>query len=527
MPFGLTNALASFQCAMNSVLQSFLRKFVMVFLDDILIYSSSMDAHLQHIRLVLDKLREHQFYLKKKKCSFMKSELKYLGHVISREGVSTDPSKTEVMLNWPQPRYVTELRGFLGLTGYYIRFVKNYGLLAKPLTRLLQKQQGFAWSEEAQVAFENLKQAMASTPVLALLRFDLPFTVEIDASDIGLGAVLMQQGRPIAFISKALGEKNKHLSIYEKEFLALILTVDRWRQYLHRGAFVIKADHKSLTYLGDQQLQSDLQKKAMTKLMGLQFQVVYKKGTENVVADALSRREHMMGLFVLSEIQPIWIQEVVNSYATDEEAQQLITQLLIQSPNEQGFSLQQDIIRKANRIWIGCNSALRTKLIATLHDSAVGGHSGIQATYQRIKKVFWWKGLKNDVTQYVQQCAVCQKAKTERVHPLGLLQPLPVPQGIWEEVTMDFIEGLPKSEGFDTILVVVDRFSKYSHFLPLKHPFTAKGVAQVFLENVVKLHGVPRSIVSNKDKVFTSAFWKSIPTYGSEVVDVHCISPSN
>ena len=141
--------------------------------------------------------------------------------------------------------------------------------------------------------------------------------------------------------------------------------------------------------------------------------------------------------------------------------------------------------------------------------------------------MFWWKGLKNDVTQYVQQCGVCQKAKAERVHPAGLLQPLPVSQGIWEEVTMDFIEGLPKSEGFDTILVVVDRFSKYSHLLPLKHPFTAKGVAQVFLENVVKLHGVPRSIVSNKDKVFTSAFWKSIPTYGSEVVDVHCISPSN
>jgi hypothetical protein len=189
------------------------------------------------------------------------------------------------------------------------------------------------------------------------------------------------------------------------------------------------------------------------------------------VADALSRVEHMMGLSVLSEIQPIWIQEVVNSYATDEDAQQLITQLLIQSPDEQGFSLQQGIIRKANRIWIGCNSALRTKLITALHDSAVGGHSGIQATYQRVKKVFWWKGLKNDVTQYVQQCAVCQKAKPERVHPTGLLQPLPVPQGIWEEVTMDFIEGLPKSEGFDTILVVVNQSCPklaFKYFGPFK-----------------------------------------------------------
>jgi hypothetical protein len=213
-----------------------------------------------------------------KKCTFVKHELKYLGHVISRDGVATNSSKTEAMLSWKQPMNVIELRGFLGLTGYYRKFVKDYGIMARPLTRLLQKQQVFQWSEDAQVAFQELKQDMASTPVLALPKFDLPFTVETDASDVGLRAVLMLQGRPIAFLSKALGEKNKHISIYEKEFLALIMAVDKWRQYLQRGAFVIKIDHKSLTFLGDQQLQSDLQKKATTKLMGLQYHIVYKKG---------------------------------------------------------------------------------------------------------------------------------------------------------------------------------------------------------------------------------------------------------
>jgi hypothetical protein len=267
--------------------------------------------------------------------------------------VATDSSNTAIMLSWPQPKNVTELRGFLGLTGYYRKFVKGYGLLAKPLTKLLQKHHSFKWNEEAQVAFDKLKQAMATTPVLALPRFDIPSIVETDASDVGLGVVLMQQGRPVAFISRTLGERNKHLSIYEKEFLALILAVDKWRQYLQRGAFVTKTDHKSLTFLNDQQLQSDLQRKAMTKLMGLQFQVVYKKGSENVVVDALSRVGSMMTLTVLLEVQPLWIHEVVNSYATDVKAQQLATKLLVHSLDEHEFSLHQGIIRKGDRIWVG------------------------------------------------------------------------------------------------------------------------------------------------------------------------------
>ena len=295
MPFGLTNAPATFQCLMNEVLAPFLRKSVMVFLDDILIYSPSLDTHITHIRQVLDKLREHQLYLKVTKCSFAQLQLDYLGHIISGEGVTTDPAKTAAMVNWPVPQSVTELRGFLGLTGYYRRFVKHYGLIAKPLTQLL-RHKNFYWSEEAQQAFDRLKEAMVTTPVLALPNFHEPFEVETDASDIGIGAVLMQHGQPVAYLSKALGESHKHMSIYEKEFLALIMAVERWRQYLQRGEFVIKTDHKSLAYLTEQNLHSDMQRKAMTRLMGLQFKVVYKKGKDNQAVDALSRVEHLLAL---------------------------------------------------------------------------------------------------------------------------------------------------------------------------------------------------------------------------------------
>lgn len=351
---------------------------------------------------------------------------------------------------------------------------------------------------------------MSSTTVLALPNFNEQFCLETDACDTGIGAVLMQLGKPIAYLSKPLAPTHQHLSIYEKEFLALIMAVERWRPYLQRIEFTINTDHKSLCYLEEQHLQSDLQRKAMTRLMGLQFKIVYRQGRENKAADALSRVAHLMATHLISEAKPLRIQEVLNSYVTDQEAQTLIIQLAVKSPNEHGYDLHQGLVRKDQTLWVGNNSAVRTKIIAALHATAVGGHSGILATYNRLKKLFYWKGLKQDVDNFVKQCEVCQQAKHELIPPPGLLQSLPVPQGAWQDITMDFIEGLPKSERYDTILVVVDRFSKYAHFIPLTHPFNAQVVAQAVFDNVVKLHGIPKTIVSDRDKIFTAHFWTEL-----------------
>jgi hypothetical protein len=280
MPFGLTNAPATFQCLMNAIFAEHIRKFVIVFLDDILVYSSSLQEHRDHLRIVLTLLRKHQLFANESKCSFAQPKIEYLGHVISKNGVATDTNKTDAMHDWPVPTNATELRGFLGLTGYYRKFVPRYGIIAKPLTNVLTKK-GFLWNAQAQVAFDQLKTAMVNMPVLALPDFDRPFTIETDACDTGIGAVLVQDGHPLAYFSKALGVRNQRLSTYEKEFLAVMMAVDKWRAYLQRGPFTIVTDHQSFCNLGDQQLDTELQRKAMAKLVGLQFKFQYRRGAEN------------------------------------------------------------------------------------------------------------------------------------------------------------------------------------------------------------------------------------------------------
>ena len=225
MPFGLATAPGTFQCVMNFMFAGPNRKYVLVFMDDILVFSLTLADHLEHLQSVFNILKENQLFVKESKCVFAQQSLEYLGHIISDKGVATDPANTEAMVQWPTPTNVTELRGFLGLTGYYRKFVRNYGLLAKPLTVILKKQ-AFSWSTAAQQAFQHMKEAMINTPVLALPNFFKQFVVETDACDVGIGAVLMQQDHPIAFVSRALGPRNKDLSVYEKEYLVILLAVD-------------------------------------------------------------------------------------------------------------------------------------------------------------------------------------------------------------------------------------------------------------------------------------------------------------
>ncbi|XP_039004688.1 uncharacterized protein LOC120131883 [Hibiscus syriacus] len=260
MPFGLTNAPATFQSLMNDLFTSYLRKFVLVFFDDILVYSTTLTAHALHLRKVLEILTQHQLYAKRSKCYFGQKQVEYLGHIITAQGVSTDPSKIAAIKNWSFPQNLKSLRGFLGLTGYYRRFIKGYGAISRPFTMMLKKD-GFTWNPTAVTAFNQLKEIMCQAPVLALPDFTKEFCLETDASSEGIGVVLSQGGRPLAYLSKALSTKNMDLSIYEKEYLAILLAVSKWRHYLECGSFVIKTDHEPLKYLLEQKLTTTIQKK--------------------------------------------------------------------------------------------------------------------------------------------------------------------------------------------------------------------------------------------------------------------------
>nr|GEU73097.1 hypothetical protein [Tanacetum cinerariifolium] len=306
-------------------------------------------------------------------------------------------------------------------------------------------------------AQHKLKEAMVKAPVLALPNFEQEFVVETDASGNGIGAVLCQNGHPIAYWSKTLSAKHQALSTCKKEFLAVVAALDKWKGYLLDRHFKIRTDHFSLKYLLNQKLTTPFQFKWLPKLLGYDYETVYKKGSKNVVVDALSTMD------------------------------------------SSGELLQISVSFVSSGVWD-----------KHFHDEAISGHSGAHVTMKKLGLLFYWKGLKKVVKQMIRDCNVCQRQKPDLSAYHVLIQPLSIPERIWKEISMDFIKKLPTSHVKSVILVVVDRLSKYAHFNPLTHPFTASQVAQVFLDQVYKLHGLPESIVSDRDKVFLSNFWKAL-----------------
>uniref|UniRef100_A0A0D3C3B2 Reverse transcriptase domain-containing protein n=1 Tax=Brassica oleracea var. oleracea TaxID=109376 RepID=A0A0D3C3B2_BRAOL len=386
MPFGLCNAPSTFQALMNSVFRDYLRKFVLVFFDDILIFSRSWEEHLDHVKRVFEILHAKQLFVKQKKCAFGQSEVDYLGHLISGDGVKVDNTKIKAMLDWPSPTTITELRGFLGLTGYYRKFVKDYGIIAKPLTNLLKKGK-FEWSSPAEEAFNNLKTVMTTTPTLALPDFSTPFIIQTDASGEGIGAVLTQQGRPIAYMSRSLGVQKQSWSTYAREMLAIVIAVCTWRPYLLGCRFTIQTDQRSLRYLLEQRILTPEQQKWMGKLVGYDYEITYCPGSANAAADALSRRSHSPCLNTVYTQQTDFWDDLREATTTHPYLLRL-GHLADENPGGP-YVRRNGMIYFNNRLVIPHDFSIIKPLLKEFHDTPMGGNSGVLRTRKRISQQFY------------------------------------------------------------------------------------------------------------------------------------------
>ena len=343
MPFGLTNAPATFMHLMQSIFRPYLDSFVIVFLDDILVYSKTETDHAKHVRLVLDRLREHKLYAKLSKCEFFKQSIDFLGHVISHAGLDMEPTKVKAVQDWPAPKSVTELRSFLGLAGYYRKFVRHFSHICSPLTELLHKDTSWTWTQQHQTAFDNLKRAVSTAPTLALPDETLPFVIRTDASGFAVGGELLQnQGhglQPIAYMSKKMLPAEKNYPVHEQELLAIIVALREWRHYIYGKEFKVITDHQSLRYLQTQPNLSQRQMRWVEFLQQFQpFPIEYQPGKGNVVADALSRRaDHALTALYSSSISTDDLLSTIKAgYQQDGVAKDILADSSIYNMTSQG-----------------------------------------------------------------------------------------------------------------------------------------------------------------------------------------------
>lgn len=562
LPFGLTNGPSTFQRYINNTLFDYLDDFCSAYVDDVLVYSDNLEDHRTHVRKVLERLRAAGLQADLKKSEFHVTETKFLGYIIGIDGIRVDPAKIEAILDWESPTNLKGTQSFLGFCNFYRKFIDEYSRIAGPLNKLTRKDVPFVWAPECEEAFERLKEALTNAPLLRHFQYGLPTRIETDASDGVASGVLTQlhgeDWHPVAYFSKTLQNAELNYDIHDREMLAVTLAMKEWRPELigTRGEpFLVITDHQALQYFSTKQHLNSRQAEWTNLFSGYDFLITYRPGKENIVADALSRKqedlitqkakkEAQRHLTIFQPVSstvrhiPKWTENMGHTEngieipqiscfhpreeLTGLEGPQLIDRILKENKEDLGmviyrkkadndrennpWKVTQGLTTYNGRLVVPDFPYLRTKIIQEIHDRMTTAHPGRRKTRKLVAERYWWPGLGEDCDTYVANCMGCRPAKVPRDKTPGKLTPLPIPDRVWRHLVMDFKQ-MPKDKyGFDNALVMVDRLGKRAWTIPCTVQATAEDAAKMYYEGPFRVFGVPITITSDRGPQFISAF---------------------
>ena len=564
MPFGLTNAPAQFQSYINQILAGLVDITCIVYLDDILIFSDTEEEHVKHVREVLQRLKEAKLFVKLSKCEFHTRETEYLGYLVTPEGVKVDPARVETIQDWPEPKTVRDIRIFIGFMNYYRRFIEGFSKLALPLTKLTRKapnaakggrmqrkeeSQALDIGQEGRESFRALKDAFLQVPILAHFERDRKTKVEVDASGGAISGILSQLDpnrhvwRPIDFFSRKLNQTEYNYDTHDQELLATVASLEHWRHYLEGLQFDLWTDHNNLRWFMETKSLNNRQVRSYLKLTKYDFTMFHRPGKLNP-ADGPSRRPDyiaeaqakprksnesfidplrnmlMHAFAVLTRGQEARAalegEKSIESSNEESESESVETESESESGGESQSSESEGSVSEHPKILQSVQE--KSAALRECHDNPLtGGHFGSRRTFEKLSRRYKWKGMRKDVEDYCRGCLHCRRAVAPRHPPYGLLNPLPPPKGPWEQVTMDFITDLPPSkylnQVYDNILVIVDRLTKMAHYVPALSTWKATDLAQVWIRDIIRLHGTPKTIISDRGPLTNSKFWDTFCHY--------------
>lgn len=550
MPFGLANAPACFQRFIQWVLREYLDVFCFVYLEDILIFSKSDEEHMEHIEKIFSALSEHKLTASAEKCAFFQTSVVFLGFVISVTGISMDPKKLSTIADWPYPKNLSDLQRFLGFTNFYRRFIPSFSGIAGPLTALtgnkVNTNLGLEY-KEARHSFLTLKKLFCKAPFLLHFDFNLPRILQVDSSGYAFSGILSQRNetgdiKPVAYFSRKLNPTEKRWQVHDQELGAIVNCFEEWRAWLlgSNTPTIVFSDHANLRYFMSAQKLTARQARWASFLSEFDFDILHVAGKSNP-ADPASRRSDYAGeeeqtdriilLGCREDLRPSEKQtEVSVVRIRNKDIRGILdpssmfmpadtdTLRSIQSLYQTDDSLKiktPSFLTFRDGIWwwrdkIYVPSSMRHLIMKEYHETPLAGHWGSFKTLDMITRTFGWQNMRSDILTFIKDCISCQQVKVDHRSPQGLLNPLPIPDRPWSNIGVDFIVKLPVSNGFDSVMVVVDHFSKASHFIPAKETCSAGEMALSFIKEIFRLHGLQDKIFSDRGTLFMSKFWTSV-----------------